>query len=67
LAGVIDADYRGEIICLLINFGEQDFKVSVGDRIAQLLIEKVAILEPEWTEKLNSTKRNRDGFGSTGK
>lgn len=67
LAGVIDADYRGEIICLLINFGEQDFKVNVGDRIAQLLIEKVATLEPEWTEKLNSTKRNTNGFGSTGK
>lgn len=67
LAGVIDADYRGEIICLIINLGEQDFRVNVGDRIAQLLIEKVAILTPEWDEQLSITQRDSGGFGSTGK
>ena len=66
LAGVIDSDYRGELICLLINFGEDDFKVNIGDRIAQLIIEKVAILSPEWAESLDATERNKGGFGSTG-
>lgn len=66
LAGVIDADYRGEIICLLINLGEHDFKINVGDRIAQLLIEKIAMLEPAWNQELNKTERDRSGFGSTG-
>lgn len=67
LAGVIDADYRGEIICLLINLGEHDFKINVGDRIAQLLIEKVAILTPRWDVELDITGRNSSGFGSTGR
>lgn len=66
LAGVIDTDYRGEIMCLLINLGEHGFRISVGDRIAQLLIEKVTILEPQWNEELIETERNRNGFGSTG-
>lgn len=67
LAGVIDADYRGEILCLLINLGKNDFKIKVGDRIAQLIIEKVALLDPVWSEKLDETERNQAGFGSTGK
>lgn len=66
LAGVIDADYRGEVICLLINLGDDDFKISIGDRIAQLLIEKVALLAPEWSDQLSTTQRNSNGFGSTG-
>ena len=67
LAGVIDSDYRGEIICILINLGEQDFKVSIGDRVAQLIIEKIEILKPEWDEKLTHTERNSLGFGSSGR
>lgn len=67
LAGVIDPDYRGEILCLLINFGKDDFKINVGDRIAQLIIEKVALLEPSWSKELDETERNQAGFGSTGK
>lgn len=67
LAGVIDSDYRGEILCLIINLGENDFEVNVGDRIAQLIIEKVALLEPAWSENLKETERNQSGFGSTGK
>ena len=67
LAGVIDADYRGEVLCLLINLGEENFQISAGDRIAQLIIEKVAINEPLWTEELPATQRGVLGFGSTGK
>ena len=67
LAGVIDPDYRGEVLCLLVNFGTQDFKVAVGDRIAQLIVEKVAFLTPEWSNVLIETQRDQAGFGSTGK
>src|SRR5207237_6088385 len=49
LAGVIDSDYRGEILCILINLGKQDYKVTIGTRIAQLIVEKIAILDPEWS------------------
>lgn len=66
LAGVIDSDYRGEIMCLIINFGQEDFIIKIGDRIAQLIVEKISIIEPEWDEFLNSSERNTDGFGSTG-
>lgn len=66
LAGVIDSDYRGELICLLINLGEEDFKINIGDRIAQLIVEKISILSPEWAESLDATERNEGGFGSTG-
>lgn len=67
LAGVIDSDFRGEIVCLLINLGEKDIEVRIGDRVAQLLIEKVAILTPEWGEELNETDRGNAAFGSTGR
>ncbi len=46
-AGVIDADYRGEVKVLLFNFGETDFKIKQGDRIAQLIIEKYTRTEIE--------------------
>lgn len=67
LAGVIDSDYRGEILCLLINLGEDEFTINVGERIAQLIIEKVAILKPKWDENLTKTERQSKGFGSSGK
>ena len=52
---------------LLFNFGEDDFKVSYGDRIAQLIIEKITYTEIEEVEDLNNTDRGEGGFGSTGK
>lgn len=64
--GTIDADYRGEILPLLINFGEEDFVINDGDRIAQFVIapyQKVEILE---VEELSDTSRGNGGFGSTG-
>lgn len=65
MAGVIDSDYRGELNCLIINLGDHDHKINYADRIAQLIIEKIAILDPIWDE-LNETQRNEAGFGSTG-
>lgn len=66
LAGVIDSDYRGEIICALINHGEAPLEIEAGMRIAQLIIEAIATPEPVWSEDLNETERGQRGFGSTG-
>lgn len=67
-AGVIDSDYRGEIKILLFNFSDQEFKINEGDRIAQLIIEKIIIPEIEEVKEINEeTKRGEGGFGSTGK
>lgn len=66
LAGVVDSDYRGELVCILINLGDTSFKISPGDRIAQMIIEKFDRLEPEWSDQLDATARNIGGFGSTG-
>lgn len=65
-AGVIDADYRGPVGIILFNHSDVDFEVKAGDRIAQLIIEK--ILTPQVTEvdDLDSTIRGSGGFGSTG-
>jgi dUTP pyrophosphatase len=66
LAGVIDSDYRGEIVCALINHGEEPFEIEAGTRVAQLVIEAIALLEPAWSEELGETERGGGGFGSTG-
>mmetsp|Transcript_13926 Transcript_13926/g.23687 ORF Transcript_13926/g.23687 Transcript_13926/m.23687 type:complete len:181 (-) Transcript_13926:125-667(-) len=65
-AGVIDSDYRGEVKVLLFNFGDSDFKVSVHDRVAQLIIEKYTMTEICEIDDLSSTVRGEGGFGSTG-
>ena len=66
LAGVIDSDYRGEIICALINHGDEPFEIEAGMRVAQLVIESIATPEPAWSEDLSETQRGAGGFGSTG-
>jgi dUTP pyrophosphatase len=66
-AGVIDEDYRGELKVLLFNFGEEAYKVSKGDRIAQLILEKISTPEVVEVESLDETERGQGGFGSTGK
>src|ERR687885_473201 len=48
LAGVIDSDYRGEILCALVNLGREPFEVEPGARVAQLIIEAVATPDPAW-------------------
>jgi dUTP pyrophosphatase len=65
--GTIDADYRGEIAILLINFGEEPFLVRTGDRIAQMIITRVARATWEEVEVLPSTTRQEGGFGHTGR
>lgn len=66
LAGVIDSDYRGEIICALVNHNDESFEIEAGMRIAQLIIESIATPRPVWSEDLSETERGRAGFGSTG-
>ncbi len=64
--GTIDADYRGEIKVILINFGEEDFVIHRGDRIAQMVINKVERAKWNVVEgELPETKRGAGGFGST--
>lgn len=65
--GVIDADYRGEILVALYNQSGQVRLVRDGDRIAQLVIEKVETPDFEEVDELPSTERGAGGFGSTGK
>ena len=65
--GTIDSDYRGELKVILINFGEQDFSVTPGMRIAQLIISPSYRAKINFVKKiLSSTKRDKKGFGSTG-
>jgi len=66
-AGVIDPDYRGEIHVLLFNNGKEPFEISIGDRIAQLILEKFEFHEILLVDSLsNETDRGSGGFGSTG-
>ena len=65
--GVIDSDYRGEIIVGLQNSGESEFTVRPGDRIAQLMIAPVVRANLQMVEELDETARGAGGFGSTGK
>ncbi|HDP95899.1 MAG TPA: dUTP diphosphatase [Candidatus Aminicenantes bacterium] len=64
--GTVDCGYRGEVMVILINHGNRDFKVSSGMRIAQLVIAEVAQARVEWAESLNDSHRGDNGFGSTG-
>ena len=65
--GVIDSDYRGEIMVALFNHGEAAQTVVHGDRIAQMVITPVLTPAYSWSEDLENTARGAGGFGSTGK
>ncbi len=65
--GTIDADYRGEVKVILINFGKTPFVVERGMRIAQMVIAPVTTANWQVVETLSETERGTDGFGSTGK
>lgn len=65
--GTIDSDYRGEVKIILMNFGKENFKISRGDRIAQLIVSKVYTAKIEEVDDLNSSHRGEGGFGHTGK
>ena len=64
--GTIDADYRGELMVIMINHGSEPFVVRRGDRIAQLVIAPVSHVEIVAVEELGATPRGQGGFGSTG-
>lgn len=65
--GTIDADYRGEIGVILINLSQEEFIITNGERIAQLVISKHEKISWEEVDNLESTERGSGGFGSTGK
>jgi dUTP pyrophosphatase len=65
--GTIDADYRGEIGVIMINLGDDPYTIRRGDRIAQLVIQKLPIVEWEEVVELPPTLRGNGGFGSTGR
>jgi dUTP pyrophosphatase len=66
-AGVIDSHYRGEVKILLFNHSDNEFQIEPGDRIAQILIQKVERVKFHLVDQLNETARSDAGFGSTGK
>ncbi|KAG6490761.1 deoxyuridine 5'-triphosphate nucleotidohydrolase-like [Zingiber officinale] len=65
-AGVVDADYRGPVGVILFNHSDADFEVKPGDRIAQLILERIMTPEVIEAVDLDSTARGDGGFGSTG-
>jgi len=65
-AGVIDRDYTGNIGVVLFNHGAEDLSIAVGDRVAQLILERIVTPEVEEVDCLDTTDRGAGGFGSTG-
>lgn len=66
LAGVIDSDYRGEVLVVLVNHGAEAVRIAAGDRIAQLLFQKVEHARLVASDALDATSRGSGGFGSSG-
>ena len=65
-AGVVDADYTGNVGVVLFNHADEEFAIEKGDRIAQLICEKVAYPDLEEVDSVEDTERGQGGFGSTG-
>ena len=65
--GTVDADYRGEVMVLLINLGDKDFVINDGERIAQMIIAKHETADFIEVESLDETERGAGGYGHTGK
>lgn len=65
--GLIDAGYRGEVICAMVNLDrETPVRIAKGDRIAQLVVVAIPEVKPTWAQELPGTARGAGGFGSTG-
>ncbi|MCH4148159.1 MAG: dUTP diphosphatase [Prevotella sp.] len=64
--GTVDADYRGEIMTLLINFSNEDFVINDGERIAQMIIARHEQAELVVVDELDETERGEGGYGHTG-
>jgi len=67
LAGVIDRDYRGEVRVVLVNHGLEPFLIAPGDRVAQLLVQRVERAAFTAVAQIDDTGRGGGGFGSTGR
>lgn len=65
--GTVDADYRGEVMVMLINHGKQDFALRRGERIAQMVVAPVSAVTLVEAEELGETERGVSGHGSTGR
>ena len=65
--GTIDADFRGEVMVLLVNLGREPFPIATGERIAQLVVAPVVQAEVAEVDALDETERGAGGFGSTGR
>ncbi len=65
--GTIDADYRGEIKVILINLSQETHTIQQGDRIAQMVVNKVEIVKWKPVKKISVSERGEGGFGHTGK
>ena len=65
-AGVVDYDYRGNVGVVLFNHADEDFTVNKGDRVAQLILERISMAAAEEVQELSDTARGAGGFGSTG-
>lgn len=68
-AGVVDSDFRGILQVILFNHSDSDFKINIGDRIAQLIFERISkpmFIECDLYDLKNDTERGDGGFGSTG-
>ena len=65
-AGVIDADYRGPVQALMLNHFDEPYRVAVGDRVAQLILEKIFYCDCVEVDQLDETVRGSQGYGSTG-
>lgn len=64
--GTIDSDYRGEIGIILINFSDSPVVLEQGERVAQMVVQKVEQIQPVLVQNLEDTERGEGGFGSTG-
>ena len=67
LGGVVDAGYRGEIKAGMVNLSAEDYTITVGHKVAQMLIQKVEHAEITEVTELSDSTRGKGGFGSTGK
>lgn len=65
--GTVDADYRGEIKCILVNLSQEPFTIEPGERIAQMVVARHEQVEWEPVDALDETERGAGGFGSTGR
>ncbi|MFW6225664.1 MAG: dUTP diphosphatase [bacterium] len=64
--GTIDADYRGEVMIILVNLSNEEIEINNGDRICQMVINKFEKISWDEVEKINETVRSSGGFGHTG-